>query len=111
MAKILIEVDEQDGRILIGCIGFTVSTIQDPASLIQSMLDPVASDRMRAILGLIAGTQRPEQIVEKIQTNDGLDEIVTAAISKMDQLRGLMKLIAKQTDPDKNYDFVSVHRG
>ena len=101
MSKVTIELEQNDARIVAGCIGVALDSISDPQQLFESILNPRRRTLIISLLGIMAGLKTRSAMEDAIQSPDGLDQITSDMAIKARQLTKLMRLIMHQTDPDK----------
>lgn len=99
MAKITLELEEQDARIVAACISLAIHKISNPQELFYSLFNEETNDLVVAFLGLLAGHTKRSQTKEAV-LNGRLDEITRDMAAKASQLRELSSMIFHQADPD-----------
>jgi len=100
MTQITIQVEKEDARILVACIGMALGIMTSQTTPLLVMIDPRLSGLYRSLFTLLSNNETSRQVHEKIQAGK-LDDMLDQTDIKMLQLADLMHSLLWQTDPNE----------
>lgn len=101
--KITIQLDTEDARVMVACIGMALGVLTSPTAPILVMTDAKLAALYRSLLMIMSRNATGAEVQAKIREGR-LDEMLKQTDVKILQLADLMHTLLRQTDPEEMAD-------